>query len=64
MNPETIYQSLLNITVALYAYLKKMPYTYELVYMVVFVLCFCSETHTFFILSRLIDKIYPQYMRL
>lgn len=51
---ETIYQSVSNVMLALFAYLKEMPYAPELIYFVVYLLCFCSQFQCYFIISRFI----------
>jgi hypothetical protein len=48
---------------AVYGYLKNIPYVPELIYLVIFVLCFSSEHNAYFLVSRLIEKVYPQYFR-
>jgi hypothetical protein len=50
--------------IAIYAYLKGMPYTYELVYIVFYLLCFCNEFDCYFIVTRYIEKIFPQYFKI
>jgi len=50
--------------IALFAYLKAMPFIAELIYFVVYLLCFCSEFQCYFIISRFIEKVYPQYLRI
>lgn len=49
---------------AIYGYLIGMPYTLQLVYVVFFLLCFCSEFDCYFITTRYIEKIFPQFMRI
>ena len=49
--------------VAVYARVKTLPYVVELIYVAIFFLCFANEAHTYFIISRLIEKVYPQYIR-
>jgi len=49
---------------AIYGYLAELPYTNELVYVVLFLLCFCSEFDCYFIVTRYIEKIFPQFQRI
>lgn len=49
---------------AVYAYLKELPYIAELAYLVAFLLCFANEHHCYFIVTRLIGKVYPQYLKI
>jgi len=48
---------------AVYGYSKNLPYIPELIYLVVFILCFSSEYSAYYLVSRLIEKVYPQYVR-
>lgn len=49
--------------VGIYGKIKALPYIPELIYLVAFFLCFANEAHTYFIVTRMIEKIYPQYVR-
>lgn len=57
-------QKITETMIAIFAYLKSMPYTYELVYIVYFLLCFCDEVDCYFIVTRYIEKIFPQFCKL
>lgn len=54
----------MQVMIGIYAYLKDVPYTSELVYLVFFLLCFCNEYDCYFIITRYIEKIFPQYFKM
>ena len=60
---EIVYGKIIGVMVAVYARVRNLPYVPELVYLVVFFLSFASEAHSYFIITRLIEKVYPQYVR-
>lgn len=61
---ELVESSLKNVLVAIYAQLKNISYTQELIPFVLFLLCFCNESQCYFIVTRFIEKTFPQYQKL
>ena len=63
INPDIFHNKVIAVMTGVYARLPSLPYVPELVYLCVFFLSFANEAHSYFIMSRLIEKIYPQYVR-
>ena len=52
-----------NVMISMFGRVKSLPYVPELIYLATFFLTFANEAHAYFIITRLIEKIYPQYVR-
>jgi hypothetical protein len=63
VNPQIVETKIRNVMLSIFARVKTLPYIPELIYLTVFFLCFANEAHTYFIITRMIEKIYPQYVR-
>lgn len=64
VSDDLIHEKIVNTVLGIYAYLKEMPYNYELVYLVVFLLGFCNEVYCYFIVTRFIERVFPQYLKI
>lgn len=63
VNSSIVETKVFNVMLAIFARVKTLPYIPQLVYLTVFFLCFANEAHTYFIITRIIEKIHPQYIR-
>jgi len=61
---ELVESSLKNVLVAIYAQLKNISYTQELIPFVLFLMCFYNDSQCYFILTIFIEKTFPQYQKL
>lgn len=60
---QIIDAKIVSVMTGVYARVGSLPYVPELIYVAAFFLCFASEAHSYFIITRMVEKVYPQYVR-